>query len=247
MIEFIRVDETSRLGEVRLNKYGTPMKIIAYRSSEDIDIEFLDYFHYIKEHQAYVNFKNGGVRNPYDRTVFGVGYAGVGDYLLTDVKPTKAYMIWYQLMNRCYNEKEAKNRPAYYGIVTVCPEWHNFQNFAKWYTENYYEVEGRIHVDKDILFPNNKEYHPDKCLLVPQRINMLFLNKPNKFGLPNGIKPRTKGRYEAQYNHEPLGVFDTLEEAIAKHTEAKRKHIREVAEEYKSIIPAKVYDALMNW
>ena len=76
---------------------------------------------------------------------------------------------------------------------------------------------------------------------------MLFLNKPNRFGLPNGIKPRSKGRYEAEYNHEPLGVFDTLEEAVAKHTEAKRKHIREVAEEYKSIVPTKVYDALMNW
>ena len=237
-----------RLGEINTNTYGTPMKIVAYRNWDDIDIEFLDDFHYIKEHQTYSNFKNGGVRNPYDRTVFGVGYAGVGDYLLTDVKPTKAYMIWYQLMNRCYNPKEAKNRKSYYGIVTICPEWHNFQNFAKWYTENYYEVEGRIHVDKDILFPDNKEYHPDKCLLVPQRINEMFRTKKNKHGLPTGIgRNGNSNRYRARYNGKELGTFDTLEEAVAKHTEAKRKHIREVAEEYKSIIPTKVYDALMNW
>ena len=223
------------------------MKIIAYRRYDDIDIEFLDEHHYIKEHQTYSNFKNGVIRNPYDRTAFGVGYAGVGEYLLTDVKPTVPYKTWYQVMNRCYNKKQADKRPAYVGIATACPEWHDFQNFAKWYTENYYEVEGRLHIDKDILVEGNKEYHPDKCLLTPQRINMLFLNKPNKYGLPNGVKPRANGRYEAKYNNEYLGIFNSVEEAELAHTEAKRKHIREVAEEYKNKIPTKVYDALMNW
>ena len=47
------------LGEIRENNNGTKMKIIAYRSHDDIDIEFLDDFHYIKEHQAYTNFKTG--------------------------------------------------------------------------------------------------------------------------------------------------------------------------------------------
>lgn len=46
-----------RLGETRLNKQGTMMKIVRYGSYTDIDVEFMDDFHYIKEHQAYVNFK----------------------------------------------------------------------------------------------------------------------------------------------------------------------------------------------
>ena len=50
------------------------MKIVRYGSNEDIDIEFLDEFHYIKEHQAYSNFKSGGVKNPYDRDLYNVGY-----------------------------------------------------------------------------------------------------------------------------------------------------------------------------
>ena len=62
-----------------------------------------------------------------------------------------------------------------------------FQNFAKWFDDNKYEVDGRLHIDKDILYPNCKIYSPETCLLIPQRINMLFLNKPNKRGLPNGI------------------------------------------------------------
>ena len=55
-----------RLGETKLNKQGTMMKIVRYGSYTDIDVEFIDDFHYIKEHQAYINFKNGGIKNPYD-------------------------------------------------------------------------------------------------------------------------------------------------------------------------------------
>ena len=38
------------------------MKIVQYRSNDDIDIEFLDEFHYIKRHNTYSNFKAGGVK-----------------------------------------------------------------------------------------------------------------------------------------------------------------------------------------
>ena len=54
------------VGEINTNTHGTKMKIVRYGSNEDIDIEFLDEFHYIKEHQAYSNFKSGGVKNPYE-------------------------------------------------------------------------------------------------------------------------------------------------------------------------------------
>lgn len=56
------------------------MKIIRYGGWEDIDVQFQDEFYYIKEHQTYSNFKSGVIKNPYDRTVFGVGYVGVGEY-----------------------------------------------------------------------------------------------------------------------------------------------------------------------
>ena len=46
-------------GEIKPNNKGTLMKIIKYRNYNDIDVEFLDDHHFIKEHQIYVNFKNG--------------------------------------------------------------------------------------------------------------------------------------------------------------------------------------------
>ena len=70
-----------RLGEIRNNKFGTPMKIIRYGCYNDIDVEFLDENHYIKEHNTYSNFKTGGIKNPYDKTLFGVGYVGVGEHM----------------------------------------------------------------------------------------------------------------------------------------------------------------------
>lgn len=33
------------------------MKIVGYRNTNDIDVEFLDDFHYIKKHNTYNNFK----------------------------------------------------------------------------------------------------------------------------------------------------------------------------------------------
>ena len=238
-----------RLGETRLNKQGTMMKIIRYGRHDDIDIEFMDEFHYVKQHQSYINFKNGSVKNPYDRTICGVGYIGVGEYKTgTDTKHTEEYQNWTCMIRRCYDEKLKERYSAYYGDCFVCDEWHNFQNFARWWNENIYRVgTERMHLDKDILFDGNRMYSPNTCVISPQRINMLFMKKPNKYGLPNGIKPRANGRYEAQYKHEHLGVFDSIEEAAIAHDKAKKKAIIEIANEYKGSIPDRVYQALINW
>lgn len=239
-----------RLGEVRLNTKGTPMKIIRYGNSEDIDIEFLDDFHYVKEHQAYVNFKNGGIKNPYDKNICGIGYLGVGKFHCKHPNGvhTMEYQNWIAMIRRCYDVDRQSTYPAYYGICEVCEEWYNFQVFARWYEENYYQVGNeRMHIDKDILVKGNKIYSPETCILVPQRINMLFMKKPNKYGLPNGVKPRANGKYEAKYNGRQLGVYDTLELAVIAHDEEKLKAIIEIANEYKDKIPSKLYEALINW
>ena len=131
-------------------------------------------------------------------------------------------------------------------IEATPEEWMNFQNFAEWYYANQYEVKGRLHIDKDILYPGNKFYSPYHCLLVPQRINMLFTNKSNKRGLPNGIK-RNGNKYQVQYNTQCLGSSDTLEEAYELYAKRKKEVIVEVANEYRNIIPDKVYQALLNY
>ena len=44
-----------------------------------------------------------------------------------------------------------------------------------------------------------------------------------------------------------IGNYNTLEEAIRAHDNEKRKAIRNIAKEYKPVIPNKLYEALLNW
>ena len=238
-----------RLGEINKNKFGTEMKIIAYRKSDDIDIQFLDEHGYIFEHQIYSNFKLGGIRNPYDKTVYGVGYLGEGKYKVyidqDHLEPV--YNVWRTLLGRVCTEKHREQFPAY-ADCEVCEEWMCYQNFAEWWNKNMYHIgTERMHLDKDILIKGNKVYSPDTCLIVPQRINMLFMQKPNKYNLPSGISPMANNRYRADYNGKKVGNYNTLEEAIQAHDNEKRKAIRNIAKEYKPVIPNKLYEALLNW
>lgn len=74
----------------------------------------------------------------------------------------------------------------------------------------------------------------------------MFINKPNQRGLPNGIY-KTKNGYLAEYNESRLGVFKTIDKAYSVYTQRKKKEIVKVVNEYKNIIPSKVYDAVISY
>lgn len=101
-------------------------------------------------------------KQPYEPSVWGVGYRGVGDYATTH----PSYKIWQAMLQRCYS-KEFRQYHNYGGKgVTVCEDWHNFQNFAKWYDDNY--IEG-YHLDKDA--GGGMEYSPSTCTFMSQSDN----------------------------------------------------------------------------
>lgn len=236
-----------KIGEIGRNSKGTKMKIISARNSCDIDVQFLDSYGYIYEHNIYTNFKKGNIKNPYDKTIANIGYFGVGKYESLGRRHAKEYDAWRLMIRRCYSEGSDKRYPAYYDKCTVCEEWHNYQVFAKWFDENYYTIgEGRMHIDKDILIQGNTVYSPDMCLIVPQRINMLFVFHPNKTGLPSGIG-KSKNGYTASYNTKHLGTFRTIEEAYSVYANQKENEIKKIANEYKNVIPTKLYTALMDY
>ena len=223
------------------------MRIISFRNREDIDVEFLDENRHVKRNTIYANFIKGQIKNPYDKTMFGIGMLGVGAFKTreNDKLMTREYKTWNNMLIRCYDKKEKEKHESYYDICTVCDEWFNFQNFARWYIDNFYEVgTERMHLDKDILIPGNKLYSPENCLIVPQRINMLFVNRPNNRGLPNGIIKTANG-YEAKYNGKSVGKYCTVHEAFEKYAIQKKDAICRVAEEYRKFIPEKLYMALL--
>lgn len=210
-------------------------------------VEFQDDSKY-RVDTLYANFKKGTVLNPYDRNVGGVGYLGEGSHVsMINNKHTKEYLAWSAMIRRCYMKGSKKYCKAYYNKATVCDEWQCYQTFAEWYCSNYYVVDNeRTHLDKDILCPGNMVYTPNKCLIVPQRINMLFMTKHKSNGLPTGISQADQ-RYYAIYNGKHLGAYDTAEDAFAMYATAKEAAIKNVAKQYQNRIPRPVYEALMQY
>lgn len=224
------------------------MQITEFINLGNIKVKFLNETDYIIT-TTMQNFKKGTIKNPYDRSIYKTRYLGVGKYQPTiDGKiKSKVFYYWFNMMKRCYAESQKDKNKSYFGKATICKEWHNFQNFAEWFYENIYEFnEGRLHIDKDILGNGNKVYSPDTCVIIPQRINMIFMKKPNSDGLPTCVS-KNKTDYTVHYNGKKIGKIETLEEAIVLHDKHQLKHVKEVAHEYKDKIPEKVYNILINW
>lgn len=237
--------DKSRVGEVNKNKYGSEYKIIEYINSENITIQFTESKFKIKT--RYSIFKNGQIRCPYDKTVYGIGFEGEGKYKIkVNGKLSDSYKRWNHMIERCYCERVHKIFPRYKDC-TVCEEWHNYQNFATWYEENYYEIDGKqMQLDKDILIKGNKLYSPETCVFVTEEINKLYTKcNKNRGKLPIGVHLKNN-KYVASTNNITIGTYDTIEEAFEKYKQFKENKIINLANLYKQYIPNKLYIAMIN-
>ena len=240
-----------RTGEINYNKFGSKMIIKEYRGSMDMDVYFPKY-DYTKKHVAYKEFNNGNIKCAYEPKVFGVGYIGEGRHnTLINGKRTKCYDVWRRMIERCYSSKYHDREPTYIDCE-VHKLWHNFQTFSEWFENNFYQIEGqRMELDKDILCKGNKMYSPDACVFVPQRINSLFIKRDNDRGdYPLGVT-RINKKYRA-YCHidkknKYLGTYTTPEQAFQAYKNFKEQYIKEIAEEYKNVIPQKLYEGMIKY
>ena len=241
-----------RTGEERVNSFGSKMIITKYNNALDIDV-YLPEYDYTINHVTYNNFKRGNIKCPYEPRYYGIGYLGEGKYKMSENgKKTKCYNTWHNMIERCYNPKYQEKYPTYKDCE-VCEEWHNFQNFAEWYNDNYYQIHGEVMcLDKDILIKGNKIYSPETCVFVPEKINLLFIKSDNSRGNdPIGTHQLPSGNYEVRCNNgeesDYLGRFDNIYEAFYAYKVHKEKIIKQVADEYKEYIPQKLYHALYNY
>lgn len=245
---------SNHIGEINYNKFGSKMKIIKDDGWGKTYIFFEEYeWTYIGR---YDYFKNGTLRCPYEPRVLNKGYIGEGKYSYN--KHKKIYNTWCHMLKRCYSEDYQNKKPTYIGCE-VCEEWFNFQNFAKWFEENYYEIEGEtIALDKDILVKNNKIYSPNTCVFVPERINTLFTKADKSRGkLPIGIVEDNRTHHfrarcstldeNGKIKRVELGSYKTHEEAFIHYKQFKENYIKQVADEYKPYIPKELYEAMYRW
>lgn len=102
---------------------------------------------------------------------YGVGVFKKGKYKCKDKGLlTKEFICWKEMLKRCYSKTYSNNKQC-----LVCEDWLDFQNFAEWYNNNYYEIDGeRMALDKNIIKKGNRIYSPETCAFISQRINQLF-------------------------------------------------------------------------
>lgn len=239
---------TKHVGETYRNNLNDVATIIRYVNYNEVYVVFDGHEEEVKF--RYNNLKNGEFKNPFTPSVCGVGYIGVGKYKTRiDGKKTKCYETWRDMLRRCYGDRP--NYSTYCGCK-VDESWHNFQTFAQWYDNNYYEFHGdKMCLDKDILVKGNKLYSANTCCFVPNRINTLLINcKRARGDLPLGIH-RQDEYYVVQCSdngiQEYVGIYHTKDDAFKAYKTHKEHIIKSVANDYKDIIPQKVYDALMSW
>lgn len=231
---------TNRQGEYHVNNDGESLHIIKYNGVNNCTIEFEDGT--IVKNIQYHNIVSGGVKNNNRKSVFSIGYIGYGKYKASiKSKHTKCYSIWRGMLQRCYYEYKGFN--SSYEDTEVCNYWHNFQNFAKWFEENYVED---WELDKDLLNPDKKIYSPSSCCFIPKEINCLLKEQKETTGTLK-VGNRYKSQIGMDKIHNHIGTFNSIEEANNAYKKEKKKHLTNIIQKYKEKLNIEIYNKLLNY
>ena len=184
-------------------------------------------------------------------SLLGIGYFGCGKYNYKD--HYKIYKSWSHMLTRCYDHKYSDVYQTYRGC-SVCEEWLNFQNFAKWYENNMW-LDGQHYLDKDILIKGNKVYNPTTCILVNNHINCIFTKCNSARGqYPIGVSVDNRsGSFRAYIfdgDKRSMKYCKSIEEAFNLYKNSKETNIKQVADQYKQKypnFPQKLYDAMYSY
>ena len=101
--------------------------VIDYIDAKKVQVMFLDE-HKHKMWTTWNNLKSGSLKNPFHKSVYGVGYLGLNGNHFKNGKKTREYQVWQGMIARCYDGKE---RHKTYENVTVCDRWHNYSLFLE--------------------------------------------------------------------------------------------------------------------
>lgn len=241
--------EKVEVGKVFTNKRGSSATVTEIINMKNVTIKFNDKHGYRLRVEA-TQLRRGEFKNPYHPIIHGVGYIGVGDFIATtNRRMNKSYRAWVDMLDRCYSDNP--RNAEWYSDCEVNPLWHNYQDFALWYTGQLGH-DASYELDKDILVRGNRVYGPDACCLVPTCINKLLLSRAKARGdLPIGVS-RNGGMFLAKLSingkQEYLGTFPTSGDAFLAYKSAKELRIKNVAmREYNPPLRDDVKAALMNY
>ena len=239
------------VGKVCKSKSSGDFKILKYNDKKNVEIQFLKTG--FETTVELGSIRNGGVKDRYLPSVYGVGV--IGDKYPSKVNGvlTKEYKLWTSMLVRCYSDNSKKRRPTYEGCE-VSNNFKSYEYFYEWcHKQIGFGVEG-FELDKDLLIKGNKVYSEDSCVFIPTEINSLLVKRENMRGkyLIGVCWSKTANAFVSRVSRnkgmqEHLGVFNTELEAFKAYKHAKESFIKEQANEWKGQIDDRAYNALMNY
>ena len=239
------------VGEVCKSLNSGDFKILKYSDSYDVEIQFLKTGY--KTVVELGSIKIGKVKDPYIPSVYGVGILGTKYPSREGDRNTKEYMLWADMLRRCYSDKYQKKYPTYEGCE-VSDKFKSYEYFYEWCNKQIGFSNKDWHLDKDLLIKGNKVYNEDSCVFIPQEINSLLTKSTASRGehLIGVYWNKKASAFVAQISknkgkQEHLGYFKTEIEAFRAYKKAKESFIKEQANEWKSQIDERAYLALINY
>lgn len=165
--------KSNTLGTIVHTEHCGTAVVCRYKNHLKVEVFFVDTGYTLVTTNKAIKSERVLLKDPLARKVHSVGFCGVGRHRPTvnDKHPT-SYRRWVYMIGRCYYRKWPS-----YNLVTVCPEWHDYQVFAKWFDENYPTDGLHYDLDKDILKPGNKVYGPKFCTFVTHAENNAAIDR----------------------------------------------------------------------
>jgi hypothetical protein len=165
-------------------------------------------------------------------------------------KINKEYVLWTNMLKRCYSPKYQANKPTYIGC-TMSNNFKQYSYFYEWCQSQICFNLLNCQLDKDLLLKDNKQYSEETCIFIPQDLNVLIIkNKSIRGHQPIGVI-KYGNNFRAQCSTHGstkfLGTFVTPELAFSVYKAFKESHIKELAEKYKTTIDPRAYKALLNY
>ena len=191
------------------------------------------------------------------KLVYGKGFNDKTRPAKVGGKIVKEYDLWQSMLERCFGEKLQTRRPTYKGC-NVSDNFLHYSFFYDWCQKQVgfgkVDENGRYwHLDKDLLFVDNKTYSEAACVFVPNEINSFFTDRGNARGeYPVGVCfDKQKGKFKASCavngKRQHLGYFNTQQEAFTAYKPFKENLCKQLALKWQHEIDPRIFNAMMNW
>ena len=239
------------VGKVCKSTSSGNFKVVKYNGNRNVEVQFLNTGY--EATVELVQVKRGNVKDPYLPSVFGIGILGTKYPSKINGVLTKEYILWRNMLRRCYSDTCKKKQPTY----KDCEASENFKSyeyFYEWCNKQIGFSNKDWHLDKDLLTKGNKIYSESTCIFIPREINSLLTKCTASRGehLIGVHWCNTKKAFVAMVRknkgkQEHLGYFKTELEAFRAYKTAKETFVKEQANKWKSQIDPRAYNALMNY